>query len=347
MGRPRKNPADNRLPPNVYRAKGRFVYRACEAGKLGPEIILGREDAPLSDVWRAYESLKRDGQPRRTLAWLLEQFNASPAFLRLAPRTQKDYTGYGRRIGAAKLRNGQVFGEVELASITRGAMQKYHDRRAQDAPIQANRELAYLSCAFEWAANRDITKANPCKGVERAPEKPKTIYVTDDAYATVLAFAGQEYAYLPPIMELAYLCRMRLSEVLDLQRADVLPAGLHVRRRKGSRDNITAWTPRLRAAVDAALALPRKITPINLHLDHIIPARSGGRLRETTVQTAWDRMIKRALAAGLQQRFSLHDLKAKGVTDTDGDKQAASGHKSAQMVAVYDRKPPIVPPAKS
>ncbi len=32
------------------------------------------------------------------------------------------------------------------------------------------------------------------------------------------------------------------------------------------------------------------------------------------------------------------DLKAAGVSDFDGDKKKASGHKSERMVSVYDRK---------
>lgn len=57
-------------------------------------------------------------------------------------------------------------------------------------------------------------------------------------------------------------------------------------------------------------------------------------------------MIKRALTAGLKQRFSLHDLKAKGITDTTGDKRAAGGHRTTQMVDVYDRLPPVVKPTR-
>ena len=36
--------------------------------------------------------------------------------------------------------------------------------------------------------------------------------------------------------------------------------------------------------------------------------------------------------------FSFHDLKSKGISETSGDKQTASGHKTHAMVAVYDRK---------
>ena len=39
-----------------------------------------------------------------------------------------------------------------------------------------------------------------------------------------------------------------------------------------------------------------------------------------------------------EPRFSFHDLKATGVSDFEGDKKKASGHKSERMVNVYDRK---------
>ncbi len=38
------------------------------------------------------------------------------------------------------------------------------------------------------------------------------------------------------------------------------------------------------------------------------------------------------------ERFTLHDLKAKGITDSK-DKAKAGGHKDPKMIAVYDRLP--------
>jgi hypothetical protein len=45
------------------------------------------------------------------------------------------------------------------------------------------------------------------------------------------------------------------------------------------------------------------------------------------------------------ERFTFHDLKAAGISDTEEDKQKAGGHKTLSMVAVYDRKLPEVKPA--
>ena len=43
--------------------------------------------------------------------------------------------------------------------------------------------------------------------------------------------------------------------------------------------------------------------------------------------------------------FTFHDLKRKGVTDTSGNKQEASGHRNASMLNIYDVKPSLVRPA--
>jgi hypothetical protein len=58
-------------------------------------------------------------------------------------------------------------------------------------------------------------------------------------------------------------------------------------------------------------------------------------------------MIHEALAQGLVNRFTLHDLKAKGISDTDRiDQQAAAGHVDPRITArVYDRLPQQVKPS--
>ncbi|MBS0192641.1 MAG: hypothetical protein JSR34_00135 [Proteobacteria bacterium] len=62
--------------------------------------------------------------------------------------------------------------------------------------------------------------------------------------------------------------------------------------------------------------------------------------------------MRAAIKAGVldvTQRFGLHAMKHRGITDTAGtraDKQLAGGHKSEAMVAVYDHSLPTVPPKR-
>ncbi len=95
-----------------------------------------------------------------------------------------------------------------------------------------------------------MTIRNPCKGVHRIPESPRKRYITDAEYKAVYDIAPDHYKVA---MELAYLCRMRRSEVLDTRYRDVEAEGLHTRRIKGSDSALTLWTSRLKAAVGLGL----------------------------------------------------------------------------------------------
>ena len=72
----------------------------------------------------------------------------------------------------------------------------------------------------------------------------------------------------------------------------------------------------------------------------------GERLQSRAYQSAWQRFIKSCIAQGVieeSERFSLHDLKRKGVTDTD--QENAAGHRDPRMREVYDLSEPTIKPA--
>ena len=77
-------------------------------------------------------------------------------------------------------------------------------------------------------------------------------------------------------------------------------------------------------------------------------SENGESLTRRGWNTSWGRMMRRAVAAGVlapEQRFGLHGLKHRGVTDTKGDKKRASGHVTDAMVHLYDHELPVVDPA--
>jgi hypothetical protein len=147
-------------------------------------------------------------------------------------------------------------------------------------------------------------------------------------------------------------------EVVTLTDTNELELGILTNRRKGSRDNIVRWTPRLRKVWDNAKTLrantwERRRTPIPITPSRrfIIVASHGGPLRKSGLDTAWQRFITLAVTDGTidsEERFALHDLKRRGITDTAGtraDKQEASGHRDAKMMDIYDHSLPIVSPS--
>lgn len=56
--------------------------------------------------------------------------------------------------------------------------------------------------------------------------------------------------------------------------------------------------------------------------------------------------MTKALIRRLKERFTFHDLKAKGVSDFEGDKQRTAGHRMARAAAIYDRKTETIKPTK-
>jgi hypothetical protein len=69
------------------------------------------------------------------------------------------------------------------------------------------------------------------------------------------------------------------------------------------------------------------------------------------LSTSWAQLMSAAVKARVitpEQRFTLHGLKHRGVTDTKGSrrhKQLASGHQTEAMVRLYDHDVPVVSPA--
>lgn len=328
------------LPPYVYwdtTGLGRWVWRQYDPAtrKLKTRRLAGPA-ATLADLYAAYHAATQE-PPADTLRELVARFERSPSWADLAELTRRDYATCARAILATRTKDQCEVGDTRLMDWTPGAVRSYVDARSSSSRSRANHELRYLRRLFGWAAERDLIPANPARGVKILRVPPRQRYVSDGEYAAFLAHAGARYPYLVPVAELAYLCRLRLSEVCDIQRTDCRDDGLFAARRKGSKDALTGWTPRLRAAVDYARSLHGPIAGLWL-----IPSPSRGRMAESTIQTAWQRSMTAWAALG-NARFTVHDLKRKGVSDAEGDKLAASGHRSTAMLRIYDVLPASAP----
>jgi len=355
-----RNKKNTWLPPYVYLKKGRYVLVTYDKDtQRQREHRLCDGSATKAEVWQAYEA--KVGLATNTLRWLAEEFHTSPAFRALAPLTRRDYELCRTQVLATPTNQGLLTGDLPLSFWTPGAVRKLTDKRAETAPSRANHELRWLRRVFSWGLERDKVEVNPARGVKVVKETPKRRYANDEVYDRVIAHAkaNTRAPYLWAFAELAMLCRMRKSEVLDLTEANALPEGLLVRRRKGSRDTIVSWTPRLLDAWHAALAARREAVKRRRLVEQIAPGlryvfvgTDGQRMPESSLDSVWQRMMTSMIEGGLitrEERFGLHDLKRKGVTDTKGnraDKQQASGHRAAGMMDVYDVLPATVEPAK-
>jgi integrase len=333
-------------PKGVYRKKnrngtGRWIYREYLGviegkAKFGPDIYLCPLDAPMSRLWEAYEQVTQES--RGTLEWLLRQYHDSKRFTELKPRTQEDYADYKRLICSYKMKNGRLFGSAPLDAIGRTTIRSYRDNYG--APVAANRQIQYLKAAWNWGLEwYEWVPDNPCIGVKLNKEEHRTTYVTDADYYARMALCGPR-SFLPLSMELAYLCRLRANEVYQVKREHIEERGLRVFRGKGSLGEITLWTPRLRACIDACKRWNAD-APTPIGGGYLLHDAHGKPYKMRNHSSQWQRLKQKADAAGLAD-WTYHDLKHKGVTD---QAKPDAGHMSPKMLAVYNQKGRPVMPA--
>lgn len=92
--------------------------------------------------------------------------------------------------------------------------------------------------------------------------------------------------------------------------------------------------------------------PIKAEDRRLLVEQTGNPMAKSSLDSAWQRFITLAMKDGIiskQERFSLHGLKHRGITDTvgnRGDKQDAAGHVTPATTGRYDHALPVVKPPK-
>ena len=127
--------------------------------------------------------------------------------------------------------------------------------------------------------------------------------------------------------------------MLNLQAHQLTEEGVLIKQPKTGKEQIKAWPPRLRNAIDLARSI-QKIRSVN----RIVANERGTKLSYDALRHRWNKAKKAAQAKhpNLKLDFTFHDNKGKLISDYEGDEQKFSGHKSHQMVATYDRKIDVV-----
>jgi hypothetical protein len=386
-GRPRKhNPTipahidQARIPPGIYwdrSGNGRWyiIDAHPEGGRSLARTVAGAT-ARLSDL-HAIAEQRKGSAARGTVAYVLDQFNDSLDFKKLAASTKASYEDYRKAIKVYPVKQGE-FGNLAVDSIGTPVIRhlvnviaagKPATRPGVDAvppyPSKANHWLRYLRRAFGWGVEYGACTTNPARGVKcvdevrdhRMPEL--TVFRTIQAYARACSTRGarekgHQPAYLWAAMELGYQARLRGIEVLTLTDAHDLEEELQTNRRKGSRDNLVRKGSAVTAAIAAlqdyrATVWERKGRPIQIRPEQrpLFVGEDGEQLTRSGLHSAWGRMMRAAVKDEViteTQRFGLHGLKHRGITDTKGDKKRASGLTDA-MVRRYDHELPRVEPA--
>jgi len=318
MSPKRRKLDDQWMPPRVYRGKSAYEYHP----KNGGAVRLCGLDAEKSNVWIEYEKAKVQESQEGSALHLIKLFIQSAQFNQYAMNTQKDYLH-------CKVRIEEAFGKMPAEKIQPKHIRLFMDARGKESTVRANRERSFFYAVYSWGYERGMVSHNPCKGVKPFKEKSRDKYITDQEYKKVYDIA------LPMIqvaMEIAYLCAARTGDILKITCYDVKENGLFIMQGKTGKKQIKSWTPRLRAAINLAQKQPSKIKT-----NYIIHNRAGQPYTSSGFKAIWRRYKLRA-----EVDCTFHDIKAKGISDYDGDKQRFSGHKSKSQMEVYNRKTEVV-----
>lgn len=365
MPRPRKPDAtipahidQTKIPAGCYWDKrDRYWYAIIRRPKPHRQRIAAG-DALLSDLHREMEMVR--GIDSRTLDWLLGEFEASLEYRQLAADTQEDYAYCRLALQRHKTKLGVPFAELERARITTPLIQRLVNAMAETHPSKANHVKRYLSTAFQWGKRNVAGVTNPAAGVKQAKERKAHRMPPDEVMRAVVTLLRERGAlasrrkgsvapYVWAVAMIAYKCRMRSVEVRDLTDANATDAGVIVRRHKGSLDTVVAWDDDLRDAWGWLVARRARVwlkkPAMRARLARpMVVSEDGAALSKSALNSAWRRAMAVAIEAGkidASQRFGLHGLKHRGVTDTHGtkaDKKDASGHKTDAMANLYDHE---------
>jgi len=160
-----------------------------------------------------------------------EMMGESVPFSQLVGKYLKEISS-GKRSGKSDEVNSKwplkYFGERKIDSIRPLDIAKYQDWRKEQIserkgkPVSGatiNREKSFISACFKKAIRWGYVEANPCKDIERFPEKKRKRYITDEEFQKIKesAKANKMAAHLPDIMDMLYLTGLREGRVLNLK----------------------------------------------------------------------------------------------------------------------------------
>lgn len=372
----------NKVPKGIYwdrSGHGRwYVLDRHPDGKGSTSKTVAQAAARLSDLHVIAEQ-RAGSSTRGSIGYVIDLFEASLTFSQLASSTQRHYRDYASAIKLYPLKNSAKLGEMLVDKLTPGTIRRLVDVIAQGRPAskpgdisvpgyptKANHWLRYLRRVFGWAREHDHVQTNPAAGVKQVKEKREHRMPDQAVFRRVQKYAeecgqrgprekGALPGYLWAAMELAYQARLRGIEVLTLTDAHDMGTELMTNRRKGSRDNLVRKGGQLARAVWALRERRQRIwsrrgrpAPLRAEDRHLFVGEDGEPLTRSGFDTAWQRMIRNAIQDKIieaAERFALHGLKHRGVTDTKGDKKIASGHRTDAMLELYNHELARVEPS--
>jgi integrase len=306
----RKRLADGRFKTYFYAWKGGPPLRG-EPGT--PEFIASYNAAVATKAT----------PPRGKLLSVLQQYQESDDFLKLAPRSRSDYIGKIKIIEKS-------FGDFPLSAMTDkrtpGIFKDWRDRLALSSRRQADYAWVVLARILSFGMDRGLIAANPCeKGgrLYRGSRADKIWTTADEA-----AFLERAPAHLHLPLMLALWTGQRQGDLLRLPWSAYNGTHIRLRQSKGGRQVVIKVGAPLKAMLDT---MPKR-SPIMLTTIDGNPWTADG------FRASWGKACKRAGIVGV----TFHDLRGTAVTRlalvgaTEPEIATITGHMLRSVRAILD-----------
>lgn len=265
-----------------------------------------------------YAALAKVITPKATtIADLLLAFRMSFEFRELAHRTQLDYCKY---IDGALI---PTFGHMGPGELTTPEVAKWlRLEKLRGAGSQANKKVACLSSAYQFALGMELAESNPCRGIRRNKTRARDRYVRHDEF---LLYFNASPDHLQDIMAGIYLMELRPHEARDMLRTAITPHGIvNEGETKTEKLKVISWSPALQFFLTRATS--RCQSPF------VFTNSRGEKWTETAMHSALA-TVRATLPEG-SPRWTFHDLRAKGESDhKDGGHGLLSLYKRAKFVS--------------
>lgn len=289
--------------------------------------------ADYTEAMRAWAALLGAAAAGDTIEQLIARYDVEE----LAGKAKKTITG--RRQDLKMI--GKVFGRMSAESIDPHHVWNFWKLRGMTET--ARHEVRALSALLTFARRVGArTRPNPCFGLQLPQAKPRSRYVTEEEFLLVRDLAQPMIGYA---MDLVLLGGFDEGTVRKLERRHLTDEGIAFERgktfgRTGERQLIE-WNEELRLTVNAILRERPQLRRA------LICNRKGQPYSANGFQSQWQRLMRKAIKAGLTERFHFHDLRAKSGSDAPTEQEASDrlGHGDLRTTRKFYRRLPRRAPA--
>lgn len=345
----RRRKVETGLPPRCEMRNGKVSYLPPGGGRITFHDL--GKNPPLSEIWEEYEK-RTQGFLSTGLQSIYNDFVKSERYKKYSPRTIKNHKAYLKSL----LR---YFSESDFSRAQPKHINDWLNHRGATAKEQANKELSFLRITLAHGVMAGILRTNPAEHVQKLPlsqaEKKAKKKAKQESYVTNAQF--DRVHKLMPLrgqisMELLFCLGIRIGDFLRLKVTDIhmldepttnnqgrtIHGIIDIDEGKGINEYSREITDRVLAALELARTIEGVRSPsILMH------NQKGEKYTVDGFETNWRRWMSKVPA---NDRFSPHQLRAKAISDWDGDRRDKwmfSRHKTESMVDVYDLKKKVVP----